>query len=173
MNEVSVMDAARLFADRIERDGADRLSAIVDMVYDTPGVFVRLSKTMTYPEFVLAAERAKTQAIWSFSRTAGSGAIVDLKSFARRPEYLVSEDEGGITAWVNAVAIEDERDFKRVQVVASSTAANYRRSIEAGVWQGLQFRLNNRFARPSYDLNALRRDEHDPVHELLVRKGIR
>ena len=171
---------ARLFADRIERDGMGRTDAIIDTVekigQTEPACYIRLLPGMTFEEAKLAAERAKTAAIWAFSRAAGNGVVLDTRHFSRYPEYVIQEENGGVIvfAWINAVsAVTDAPTFERVKTAATAAAEEYRAALRAGVWATVQYRIQRQPHQPSYAVNNLKRDPSDPIHQLMQNLGIR
>lgn len=171
---------ARLFADRIERDGMGRTDAIIDTVDKRgqidPAVYIRLLPGMTFEEAKLAAERAKTAAVWAFARSAGNGVVLDTRHFATLPEYVIQEASDGaiVFAWINAVsAVTDAPTFERVKTAASAAAAEYREALEKGTWATVQYGIQRRPYKPTYAVSSLQRDTSDPVYKLMQGMGIK
>ena len=177
-NERTAPELSRLFAARIEREGMNRTDIVLDTVKmpdrEAPALFLRASLCPDFPSARLMVERAITAARWSFARAAGYGVLVNDPRYARSPEYIVSELEGGLVeAWINGISIrESAAEFERIKAAAVHDAAEYAEALKSGVWPVVSWQMSHPNRRPTYKLATLEKNADDPIVQLLSRLGI-
>lgn len=165
------------FRNRWEEKGGQEMGAIADMTESgNPAVFVRLLLLEDYGRARLEAQRALMCAQWSFARSQTTGALVEVKHFAKTPRFLLSDGLVPDTAeaWINALCITaDEETFRLVKAEATAARQEYEAAIKAGTWPEIQYRLANPGHKPSYQVNSLKHDPaNEPIRELLRHLGI-